>query len=94
MHSSHGKEFTMSQPIETRQPFVDRRNFPTAQSTLGYERRQFSNSHNDLTPDARELAIAVDHYKLEHRRRFVTYEELMNVVLGLGYEKVATTAQP
>jgi len=34
-----------------------------------------------------ELAQAIDQYKLSHRRRFVTFEELYDVMVGLGYHK-------
>jgi hypothetical protein len=34
-----------------------------------------------------EMALAVDHYKLAHRRRFITYEEMLSVVKSLGYHK-------
>ncbi|MBW3596049.1 MAG: hypothetical protein KY475_02100 [Planctomycetes bacterium] len=68
-------------------PFVDRRSTDRSGPSPDYERRQFSNSHDNLSPDARELATAVDHYKLVHRRRFVTYEEILGVVKALGYEK-------
>ena len=35
----------------------------------------------------RELALAMDHYKLANRRRFVTYEEMLAVIKSLGYKK-------
>ncbi len=69
------------------QPFVDRRNYEAGAEPPPRERRQFTNSHEGLSPDARELALAIDHYKLAHRRRFVTYEEMLNVVRSLGYHK-------
>ena len=67
-------------------PFVDRR---TAESSAapGQERRQFANTHDGLSDSARELADAIDGYKLQHRRRFVTYEEMMTVIESLGYSK-------
>ena len=34
-----------------------------------------------------ELAAAVDRYKLENRRRFITYAELYDVMASLGYER-------
>ena len=34
-----------------------------------------------------ELALAIDRYKLAHRRRFITYEEMLSVVKSLGYSK-------
>ena len=53
----------------------------------GVERRQFANSHDDLSPAAAELAKAIDEYKLRHRRRFITYEEILAVLTSLGYSK-------
>ena len=51
------------------------------------ERRQFANSHEELSAEACELATAIDGYKLAHRRRFITYEEMLGVVKSLGYHK-------
>ncbi|HUG70564.1 MAG TPA: hypothetical protein VMM76_22635 [Pirellulaceae bacterium] len=67
--------------------FVDRRNYGTGQEVPVRERRQFSNSHEGLTPNARELAVAIDEYKLRHRRRFITFEEMLFVIESLGYTK-------
>jgi hypothetical protein len=69
------------------EPFVDRRNYSLPGSTPQRERRQFTNSHDELSPDARELAQAIDSYKLVHRRRFITYEEMLAVVKSLGYRR-------
>ncbi len=35
----------------------------------------------------RELALAIDQYKLRHHRRFITYDELLGVIQSLGYHK-------
>jgi hypothetical protein len=51
------------------------------------ERRQFANSHEGLSPAAAELAQAIDQYKLLHRRRFITFEEMLAVVQSLGYHR-------
>lgn len=68
-------------------PFVDRR---TASAPVqGTERRQFTNSHVGLSPAARELAEAIDCYKVQHRRRYITFEEMLQVIQALGYEKLA-----
>ncbi|HRX79709.1 MAG TPA: hypothetical protein P5307_11645 [Pirellulaceae bacterium] len=67
--------------------FVDRRNYDVGQDVPVRERRQFSNSHDGLTPNARELAVAIDEYKLRHRRRFITFEEMLSVIESLGYAK-------
>ena len=65
--------------------FIDRRN--TDERSSGFERRQFGNSHATLSPDARELAEAIDAYKVEHRRRYITFEEMLKVIQSLGYQK-------
>jgi len=77
----------MSQCLGTEGAFVDRRSNVSVGVSTEQERRQFGNSHDELTPDARELAIAIDQYKLRHRRRFITYEEMLSVVQSLGYHK-------
>ena len=69
------------------EPFVDRRNYSVQSGAPQRERRQFTNSHEELSPDARELAQAIDSYKLMHRRRFITYEEMLAVVKSLGYKR-------
>ena len=68
-------------------PFLDRRAPHDEGEYTGRERRQFTNSHDDLSPDARELAEAIDNYKLQHRRRFITFEEMLHVMKLLGYQK-------
>jgi hypothetical protein len=67
-------------------PFVDRRSYEKGESPAR-ERRQFTNSYDELSPEARQLAMAVDQYKLSHRRRFITYEEMLDVVKSLGYRQ-------
>jgi hypothetical protein len=69
------------------EPFIDRRSATPSSVNPQRERRQFTNSHEELSPDARELAQAIDSYKLVHRRRFITYEEMLAVVKSLGYKK-------
>ncbi len=67
-------------------PFVERR----AQDSgirPSLERRQFANSYADLSPAGSELAEAIDGYKLAHRRRFITCDEMLHVVKSLGYHK-------
>ena len=75
----------MSQTVQNPEQFVDRR---SSQETPTHgERRQFGNNYDSLSPDACELANAIDQYKLRHRRRFITYEEMLSVVQSLGYSK-------
>ncbi len=68
--------------------FFDRRSDDRGCVRPGQERRQFANSHDELSPPAHELATAIDGYKLMHRRRFITCEELLTVVSSLGYQQV------
>ncbi len=76
----------MEQLIEQKPgQFVDRRE--AAEPHSGPERRQFTDSRVSERPEVSELAEAVDRYKLTHRRRFVTFEELYDVISGLGYHK-------
>ena len=65
--------------------FIDRRNYDCPGSPPGVERRQFSNSHSELSPEAKRLALAIDDYKLRHRRRFINFEEMLSVIRSLGY---------
>jgi len=68
--------------------FVDRRQSSGGtRPDGGPERRQFRDSREGLSFEARELADAIDQYKLMHRRRFITYEELYDVITSLGYHK-------
>ena len=76
----------MTQSVESNPDvFTDRRNLD--RGAPGTERRQFVNSHAELSPAARELAQAIDEYKLDHRRRFITSEEILDVIESLGYRK-------
>ena len=73
-----------TQPI-TDVPFVDRRQ----QSGSGDhgERRQFGNSYHNLSAEGKKLAEAIDSYKIEHHRRYITTDELLGVLGRLGYKK-------
>ncbi len=78
----------MSQVLDSPLPtFVDRRHADPIVATPPRERRQFTNSHEELSPPAAELARAIDAYKLRHRRRFITFEEMLSVIQSLGYSK-------
>jgi len=70
----------------TPEPFIDRRSHADPE-TSGLDRRQFTNSHDELSPEARELAQAIDGYKLMHRRRYITFEEMLAVIKSIGYKK-------
>ncbi|MGA2035750.1 MAG: hypothetical protein ABSG68_26175 [Thermoguttaceae bacterium] len=78
----------MSQGLQdSAETFVDRRAYDVAGRAPVFERRQFANSYEGLSPDATELGRAIDEYKLRHRRRFITYEETLAVVKSLGYHR-------
>jgi hypothetical protein len=82
------KGLSMSSSYATAlEPFADRRNQITQVGPPGQERRQFSNGYDELSLEARELGQAIDSYKVMHRRRFITYEEMLSVVKSLGYSK-------
>jgi hypothetical protein len=66
--------------------FVDRRSGDRSRSA-GAERRQFSATVDAARPEVAELSQAVDQYKLAHRRRFITFDELYDVIRDLGYHK-------
>jgi hypothetical protein len=67
--------------------FLDRRGPMEFGDQPLFERRQFANSYDELSPDAAELARAIDGYKVQHRRRFVTFEEMISVIKSLGYSR-------
>lgn len=79
---------TAPQPVDSTTGFIDRRRTADVTRPDGPERRQFRDSRVTGNPLAIELAEAIDSYKLTHRRRFVTYEELYDVIAGLGYRKI------
>ena len=67
--------------------FMDRRGFNSYEGPPDRERRQFADSHDELSAEAKELARAIDAYKLMHRRRFITHEEMLHVFKSLGYRR-------
>ena len=66
-------------------PFVERRSPTAAPVAPSKERRQFTNSHTELSSEAQQLATAIDRYKILHRRRIIDYEEMLAVIKSLGY---------
>lgn len=73
--------------ISTPPAFIDRRSQTNDQSPGGVERRQFRDGDRSLRPEVAELADAIDNYKIKHRRRFITFEELYDVMVSLGYHR-------
>ena len=70
----------------TQIPFHDRRSTHQV-NEHGRERRQFRDGDRSARPEVAELADAVDSYKSQNRRRFITFEELLDVMQQLGYHK-------
>ena len=67
--------------------FVDRRQTAGDVNPIA-ERRQFGSAHLDLSEAGRELAVAIDQYKIQHHRRYLTCDEMLKVLGDLGYRKV------
>ncbi|MBX3440235.1 MAG: hypothetical protein KF861_22285 [Planctomycetaceae bacterium] len=76
----------MQLTAEQQTGFLNRRT-SQAGGPPGVERRQFSSTHESARPEVNELAVAVDQYKLRHRRRFITFDELYDVMTSLGYHR-------
>ncbi|WP_145416427.1 hypothetical protein [Planctomycetes bacterium K23_9] len=66
-------------------PFVDRREGRPVDASG--ERRQFGSSHVGLSTAGHELAVAIDQYKLQHHRRYITCDEMLTVIQSLGYAR-------
>lgn len=74
------------QPENQAPGFIDRRRSAST-APGGIERRQFQDSRAAGRPEVNEFASAVDEYKLNNRRRFITYEELYDIFMKLGYSR-------
>jgi hypothetical protein len=77
--------FALGPATAEENPFVERR--APRDEFRGPERRQFANSHSELSAPARELALAIDAFKLSRHRRFINFEEMLQVIEALGYRK-------
>ena len=66
--------------------FVDRRRSRSTDPNRP-ERRQFGSSHAGLSAAGRELALAIDQYKIENHRRYLTCDEILRVLMQLGYSR-------
>jgi hypothetical protein len=78
---------TIQKSVSNRDLHEDRRNNRGGTRYIGPDRRQFSDARVSDNYEALELAEAIDTYKLTHRRKFITFEELHDVITGLGYRK-------
>jgi len=82
MSSAPAPSLTESIKQET---FMDRRK-ESGKGVRG-ERRQFGNSYHNLSPEGQQLAEAIDAYKVDHHRRYITTDELLGVLGRLGYKQ-------
>ena len=73
-------------PPASSPDFVERRS-RGEDGNSGFERRQFRDGNRSDRPEVAEFADAVDDYKIRNRRRFITFEELFDVLTSLGYHK-------
>jgi len=65
-----------------------------AGSAARTERRQFGSSHHGLSEAGRELAQAIDRYKLSNHRRYITCDEMLTVLQELGYRRSDEAGHP
>ena len=72
--------------VPTDSDFVERRSLDRT-ATSGFERRQFKDGQRSSRPEVAEFADAIDEYKITNRRRFITFEELYDVMISLGYHR-------
>lgn len=72
-------------PTAKSPDFVERRK--QEKTSDGFERRQFRDGNRSSRPEVAEFAEAIDQYKITHHRRFITFEELYDVMVSLGYHK-------
>ena len=69
------------------QDFIERRMTTSTNRSDHRERRQFRDGQSSLRSEVLELADAIDQYKIQFRRRFITFDELYDVIAELGYHK-------
>jgi len=80
----------MQQDLQLKSADFEERRTSGGVATSGrVERRQFRDGKRSANPNVAELADAVDQYKLQHRRRFITYEELYAVLYRTRIPQVA-----
>jgi hypothetical protein len=83
----------MNAALETApEGFTERRKSYPDYSPLGRDRRQFGANYDDLSADGRDIGVAIDRYKLERHRRFINADELLSILVSLGYQRAAAGA--
>ena len=79
-------QFPAQEEQEPVTSFVNRRE-NSGENAPQRERRQFSDQRKTERPEVDEFATAIDDYKVRNRRRFITFEEIYDVMVSLGYHK-------
>ena len=67
--------------------FVDRRANDVSDRSPAFDAGSFPIRMKNFRPRPSNWPCAIDGYKLRHRRRFITYEEMLSVVKSLGYAR-------
>jgi len=49
--------------------------------------QQFGVGYDEFEREAKELADALEQYKLIHRRRYISFEEMLAILHSLGYKR-------
>lgn len=49
--------------------------------------KQYGSRFEELNKEADELADALEKYKLIHRRRYISFEEMLAILRSLGYKR-------
>ena len=82
----------MSQELETPPTtFIDRRSYDMSGRSPAFERRQFTNSYEGLSPEALDLARAIDGYKLlsppplHHLRGNAVGDQVVGLPAAVGW---------
>jgi hypothetical protein len=89
-HPTGGNHFGEAHTMNVVQSptFLDRRGTrPAGLEETRVERRQFGDSRDSFDPEVREVAEAIDAYKLTYQRRYITLAEVVEVIKSLGYHK-------
>ena len=87
LHNTSSQSFPVANESTSsgNNEFIDRRSAVRTEQQQT-ERRQFGSSHSGLSPAGRELAVAIDEYKVQHHRRYLTCDEMLSVLTKLGYQ--------
>jgi hypothetical protein len=88
----------MSKEEQNQQPFAERRK-QVIERRLGFDRRKgpgirraperISAEEGSMTDEQFEFLMAIDNYKKQNQRPFPSWTEVLDIILAMGYRKVA-----